>query len=115
MTIIRNVIFAFINKHRSGLFSVIPVNQTPVVCFADMRCSPKKTSTERALFFHLLLVLVLPSVATATDDIDLLDLDQEYDLSSEGRILSNEVINGNSSLLLGLQTTLNGVYDYIGW
>ena len=114
MTIIRNVISAFINKHRSGLFSVIPVNQTPVVCFGDMRCSPKKTSTERALFFHLLLlVLVLPSVAT-TDDLDLLDLDQEYDLSSEGRILSNEVINGNSSLLVGLQTTLNGVYDYIG-
>ena len=28
--------------------------------------------------------------------------------------MSNEVINGNSSLLLGLQTTLDGLYDYIG-
>ena len=33
---------------------------------------------------------------------------------SAGRFLSNEVINGNSSLLLGLQTTLDGLYDYIG-
>ena len=82
-----------------------------MVCFADMRCCPKKTSTKKALFFLLLLVLVFPSVATA-EDLDLL-YDQDYDLS-QGRILSNEVINGNSSLLLGLQTTLNGVYDYIG-
>ena len=38
----------------------------------------------------------------------------DNDLSASGRFLSNEVINGNSSLLLGLQTTLDGLYDYIG-
>ena len=68
-------------------------------------------SSIKAQFF-LLLVIVLQSVATA-DDLALLDEHEEYDLS-EGRFLSNEVINGNSSLLLGLQTTLNGVYDFIG-
>ena len=68
-------------------------------------------SSTKARFFQLLLVLILQSLATA-DDLALLN-DRDYDLS-QGRILSNEVINGNSSLLLGLQTTLNGVYDYIG-
>ena len=82
-----------------------------MISSADMSCSPKKTSTKVRFFQLLLLVLLLQSVAT-TDDLALHN-DQDYDLSQE-RILSNEVINGNSSLLLGLQTTLNGVYDYIG-
>ena len=69
-------------------------------------------SLTKTWFFHLLLVLVLQSSLATADDLALLN-DQDYDLS-QGRILSNEVINGNSSLLLGLQTTLNGVYDYIG-
>ena len=56
-------------------------------------------------------LFVLLQVTTA-HNLDLLD-ELDYDLSS-ARILSNEVMNGNSSLLLGLQTTLTGVYDYIG-
>ena len=105
-----NVIFAFICKHRCGLLCAIPVDQIPVACFADMKYSPITKTTSKALFF--LLLLLFSTVTTASDDLDLLDY-QDYDLS-QGRFLSNEVLNGNSSLLLGLQTTLNGVYDYIG-
>ena len=109
---IRNVIFAFIYKH-FVVFCVIPVDQTPVACFTDMRCSPTKTTSKALLFLLLLVLLLLSPVTKAAEDLDLLDHEDYYDLS-QGRFLSNEVINGNSSLLLGLQTTLNGVYDYIG-
>ena len=77
-----------------------------------MKCSPAKT-TSKAQFLILLVLPLLPPVTTAADDLDLLDHEDYFDLS-QGRFLSNEVINGNSSLLVGLQTALNGVYDYIG-
>ena len=84
-----------------------------MACFTDMRCSPTKTTSTALLFLLLLVLLLLSPVTKAAEDLDLLDHEDYYDLS-QGRFLSNEVINGNSSLLLGLQTTLNGVYDYIG-
>ena len=96
---ISNVIFAIIHKH-SALFR--HCSQTPVLCFPEMWSLSKK-------IFSFLFVLLQ---VTTAHNLDLLD-ELDYDLSS-ARILSNEVMNGNSSLLLGLQTTLTGVYDYIG-
>ena len=82
--------------------------QTPMVCFADMRgCQ----ITPKALPQLLLIILALtPPVVEGLDLFGRVD----DDLSAAGRFLSNEVINGNSSLLLGFQTTLDGLYDYIG-
>ena len=79
-----------------------------MVSFTDMRgCQ----ITPKALPPLLLIILALtPLVAEGLDLFGRVD----DDLSAAGRFLSNEVINGNSSLLLGLQTTLDGLYDYIG-
>ena len=75
---------------------------------ADMR---RCQITLKALPPLLLIILALtPLVAEGLDLFGRVD----DDLSAAGRFLSNEVINGNSSLLLGLQTTLDGLYDYIG-
>ena len=82
--------------------------QTLMVSFTDMRgCQ----ITPKALPPLFLIILALtPPVAEGLDLFGRVD----DDLSAAGRFLSNEVINGNSSLLLGLQTTLDGLYDYIG-
>ena len=96
---ISNVIFAITHKH-SALFR--HCSQTPVLCFPEM------WSLSKEIFSFLFVLLQV----TTAHNLDLLD-ELDYDLSS-ARILSNEVMNGNSSLLLGLQTTLTGVYDYIG-
>ena len=61
-------------------------------------------------FFLIILALTPPAVVEGLDLFGRVD----NDLSASGMFLSNEVINGNSSLLLGLQTTLDGLYDYIG-
>ena len=66
--------------------------------------------TPNALPQLFLIILALtPPVVEGLDLFGRVDDDL-----SAGRFLSNEVINGNSSLLLGLQTTLDGLYDYIG-
>ena len=67
--------------------------------------------TPKALPQLLLIILALtPPVVEGLDLFGRVD----DDLSAAGSFLSNEVINGNSSLLHGLQTTLDGLYDYIG-
>ena len=81
--------------------------QTLVVSFTDMRgCQIPLTALPQ--LFLIILALTPPMV----EGLDLFGRVDD-DLSA-GRFLSNEVINGNSSLLLGLQTTLDGLYDYIG-
>ena len=82
--------------------------QTLMVSFTDMRGGQ---ITPKSLPPLLLIILALtPPVVEGLDLFGSMD----DDLSAAGRFLSNEVINGNSSLLLGLQTTLDGLYDYIG-
>ena len=97
------VIPVFIHKH----FGSRQQQQTLVVSFTDMRgCQIPLTALPQ--LFLIILALTPPMV----EGLDLFGRVDD-DLSA-GRFLSNEVINGNSSLLLGLQTTLDGLYDYIG-
>ena len=82
--------------------------QTLMVSFTDMRgCQITPTALPPLL---LIILALTPPVVEGLDLFGSMD----DDLSAAGRFLSNEVINGNSSLLLGLQTTLDGLYDYIG-
>ena len=82
--------------------------QTLMVCFPDMRWCQITPKALPPLF--LIILALTPPVVEGLDLFGRVD----DDLSAAGRFLSNEVINGNSSLLLGLQTTLDGLYDYIG-